>query len=83
MLVSADRREMVNKVQNDTDILQIEMQLAVLWLYKHEPQHVCVANAAQIVAIDRKWRLGAPASFPLGWYKYGLAEWRLFAGRDE
>jgi hypothetical protein len=29
MLVSADRREMVNKVQNDTDILQIEMQLAV------------------------------------------------------
>ncbi len=30
MLVSADRREMVNKVQNDTDILQIEMQLIVL-----------------------------------------------------
>lgn len=30
MLVSADRREMVNKVQNDTDILQIEMQLMVL-----------------------------------------------------
>lgn len=58
MFVSEIEREIVNKVQNDTDILQIEMQLAVLRLCEHEPQHVCVANAEQIVAIDRKLRPG-------------------------
>lgn len=54
--MSADRREIVNEVQIDTDILQIEMQLAVLRLCEHEPQHVCVANAGKLIliAINRK-----------------------------